>query len=86
MLCNEIDDLTLVGPIGLRDPLHADVKDAVRVITGRSVGIKIFMITGDFMITAVGISKQVLISLSLFRSSWRAILTKLFSGRDHLTG
>ena len=58
MLYNKLDDLTIVGLISLRDPLRADVKDAVRVI--RAAGIRIFMITGDFMITAVGIAKQVL--------------------------
>ena len=57
MLYDELDDLTLVGLISLRDPLRSDVKDAVRVI--RAAGIRIFMITGDFMITAVGIAKQV---------------------------
>ena len=58
LLYNELDDLTLVGLIALRDPLRTDVKDAVRVI--RAAGIRIFMVTGDFMITAVGIAKQVI--------------------------
>ena len=57
LLYNELDDLTLVGLISLRDPLRTDVRDAVRII--RAAGIRIFMITGDFMITAVGIAKQV---------------------------
>ena len=63
MLYNEIEDLTLVGLISLRDPLRSDAKDAVRLI--RSAGVRIFMITGDFMITAVGIAKQVIININL---------------------
>ena len=56
-LYTEIDELTLVGLISIRDPPRADVKDAVRVI--RNAGVRIFMVTGDFMITAVAIAKQV---------------------------
>ena len=57
MLYNKIEDLTLVGLISIWDPLRADAKDAVRVI--RAAGIRIFMVTGDFMITALAIAKQV---------------------------
>ena len=64
MLYNELEDLTLVGLISIRDPPRADVKDAVRVI--RAAGVRIFMVTGDFMITAVAIAKQVIYLLSLF--------------------
>ena len=60
MLYNKIEDLTLVGLISIWDPLRADVKDAVRVI--RDAGIRIFMVTGDFMTTALAIAKQVLIA------------------------
>ena len=90
MLNIEFDDLTLVGLISLWDPLRADVKDAVRVI--RAAGIRIFMVTGDFMITAVGIAKQVLqlryfVSPSPISVSSRgAMLINLSSGRNHLTG
>ena len=86
MLYNELDDLTIVGLISIRDPLRADVKDAVRVI--RAAGIRIFMVTGDFMITAVGIAKQVFINFPppISVTSWRAILINLSSGRNHLTG
>ena len=86
LLYNEISDLTLVGLISLRDPLRADVKDAVRVI--RAAGIRIFMVTGDFVITAVGIAKQVQIKILLLLSakSWRSILINLYSGRNHFTG
>ena len=57
MLYNELDELTLIGLISIRDPPRADVKEAVRVI--RAAGVRIFMVTGDFMITAVAIAKQV---------------------------
>ena len=68
MLYSEIDELTLVGLISIRDPPRADVKDAVRVI--RAAGVRIFMVTGDFMITAVAIAKQVLIASPPFITSW----------------
>ena len=57
MLYNELEDLTLVGLISIRDPPRADVKEAVRII--RAAGVRVFMVTGDFMITAVAIAKQV---------------------------
>ena len=75
MLYNELEDLTLVGLISIRDPPRADVKDAVKVI--RSAGVRIFMITGDFMITAVAIAKQVF-NLHFFRFRLAAILINLF--------
>ena len=63
ILYNEIEDLTLIGLISIRDPPRADVKEAVRVI--RKAGVRVFMVTGDFMITAVAIAKQVLIISSI---------------------
>ena len=59
MLYNEVEDaeLTLVGLISIRDPPRADVKDVVEII--RAAGVRVFMITGDYMITAVAIAKQV---------------------------
>ena len=63
MLYNELDELTLIGLISIRDPPRADVKEAVRVI--RAAGVRIFMVTGDFMITAVAIAKQVYYSPSI---------------------
>jgi sodium/potassium-transporting ATPase subunit alpha len=58
MLYNELEDLTFVGLISIRDPPRAVVQEAVTVI--RDAGVRIFMVTGDFMITAVAIAKQVL--------------------------
>jgi sodium/potassium-transporting ATPase subunit alpha len=57
ILYDELQDLTLVGLISIRDPPRADVKEAVKII--RSAGVRIFMVTGDFMLTAVAIAKQV---------------------------
>ncbi|KIJ37215.1 hypothetical protein M422DRAFT_232002 [Sphaerobolus stellatus SS14] len=57
ILYGQIQDLTLIGLISIRDPPRHDVKDAVRVI--RAAGVRIFMVTGDFMLTAVAIAKQV---------------------------
>jgi sodium/potassium-transporting ATPase subunit alpha len=57
LLYNELEDLTLIGLVSIRDPPRADVKDAVKTI--RAAGVRIFMVTGDFMITAVAIAKQV---------------------------
>jgi sodium/potassium-transporting ATPase subunit alpha len=58
ILYDSLNDLTLIGLISIRDPPRADVKEAVKVI--RSAGVRVFMVTGDFMITAVAIAKQVL--------------------------
>ena len=60
ILYSELQELTIVGLISIRDPPRADVKEAVRVI--RAAGVRIFMVTGDFMLTAVAIAKQVLIT------------------------
>ena len=56
ILYSELQELTIVGLISIRDPPRADVKEAVRVI--RAAGVRIFMVTGDFMLTAVAIAKQ----------------------------
>jgi sodium/potassium-transporting ATPase subunit alpha len=57
IMYTEIQELTLVGLISIRDPLRVDVKDAVKVI--RNAGVRVFMVTGAFMLTAVAIAKQV---------------------------
>ena len=53
----EIQDLTLVALIGIRDPPRHDVKDAL--VTIRRAGVRIFMVTGDFKLTALAIARQV---------------------------
>ncbi|KZV91494.1 calcium ATPase [Exidia glandulosa HHB12029] len=51
------EDLTLVGLVGLRDPPRPDVKGAVDVM--RKAHVKVFMVTGDYMATAIGIARKV---------------------------
>lgn len=57
MMYQELQDLTLVGLVGIRDPPRYDVADALVII--RRAGVKVFMVTGDFKLTAVAIAKQV---------------------------
>ncbi|KAH7907654.1 hypothetical protein BJ138DRAFT_1116511 [Hygrophoropsis aurantiaca] len=53
----ELDDLTLVGLVGIRDPPRSDVPSAIETI--RRAGVRVFMVTGDFELTAVAIARQV---------------------------
>lgn len=53
----EMQDLTLVGLVGIRDPPRPDVPTAIDVI--RKAGVRVFMVTGDFKLTAVAIAQQV---------------------------
>ncbi|KAJ1562114.1 hypothetical protein HK405_015740 [Cladochytrium tenue] len=53
----EIQGLTLVALIGIRDPPRAEVPDAIKVI--RKAGVRVFMVTGDFISTASAIARQV---------------------------
>ncbi|TDL21473.1 calcium ATPase transmembrane domain M-containing protein [Rickenella mellea] len=57
LMYSEMQELTLVGLVGIRDPPRPDVPEAVRVI--RRAGVRIFMVTGDFKLTAVAIARQV---------------------------
>jgi len=57
IMYSEMHSLTLVGLIGIRDPPRYDVKDAISII--RRAGVRVFMVTGDFKLTAVAIAKQV---------------------------
>jgi sodium/potassium-transporting ATPase subunit alpha len=54
---SELRNLTLVGLIGIRDPPRHDVRDAIGII--RRAGVRVFMVTGDFKLTAVAIARQV---------------------------
>jgi len=49
-------ELTVVGLVGLVDPPRADIPDTVRAM--RRAGIRFFMVTGDFALTAVAIAEQ----------------------------
>jgi len=59
IMYSEMHSLTLVGLIGIRDPPRYDVKDAISII--RRAGVRVFMVTGDFKLTAVAIAKQVIV-------------------------
>ncbi|KIK38615.1 hypothetical protein CY34DRAFT_809171 [Suillus luteus UH-Slu-Lm8-n1] len=57
LMYSEICNLTLVGLVGIRDPPRPDVPSSVVVI--RRAGVRVFMVTGDFKLTAVAIARQV---------------------------
>ena len=52
----EVHDLTLVGLVGIIDPLRPSSKEAVRI--AREAGIEVRMITGDHAITAAAIGAK----------------------------
>lgn len=52
----EVRDLTLVGLVGIIDPLRPSSKEAVRI--ARQAGIEVRMITGDHAITAAAIGAK----------------------------
>ncbi|KAH9932351.1 calcium ATPase transmembrane domain M-containing protein [Fomitopsis serialis] len=57
LMYSELQGLTLVGLVGIRDPPRPDVPGAVAAI--RRAGVRVFMVTGDFKLTALAIAKQV---------------------------
>ncbi|KIN98259.1 hypothetical protein M404DRAFT_968279 [Pisolithus tinctorius Marx 270] len=56
-LYSDLHSLTLVALVGIRDPPREDVPSAIEVI--RRAGVRVFMVTGDFRLTAVAIARQV---------------------------
>ncbi|CCL98313.1 uncharacterized protein FIBRA_00307 [Fibroporia radiculosa] len=57
LMYEEFQGLTMVGLVGIRDPPRPDVPGAVATI--RRAGVRVFMVTGDFKLTALAIAKQV---------------------------
>ncbi|KAG2362612.1 hypothetical protein BDR07DRAFT_1484553 [Suillus spraguei] len=57
LMYTEICDLTLVSLIGICDPPRLDVLPSVTII--RQAGVRVFMVTGDFKLTALAIARQV---------------------------
>lgn len=57
LMYSELQDLTLVSLIGIRDPPRDDVPSSIETI--RRAGVRVFMVTGDFKLTAVAIARQV---------------------------
>jgi len=49
-------DLTLIGLVAIVDPPRAEISEVVRIL--RRAGIRIFMVTGDFKLTAQAIAKE----------------------------
>ncbi|KAG2077837.1 calcium ATPase [Suillus decipiens] len=52
----EMCNLTLVGLIGIYDPPRPDVLPSISII--RQAGVRVFMVTGDFKLTALAIARQ----------------------------
>jgi sodium/potassium-transporting ATPase subunit alpha len=61
---SEMHDLTFVGLVGICDPPRPDVMSSISVI--RRAGVRVFMVTGDFQLTAVAIARQVVVALFCF--------------------
>ncbi|KAG1853182.1 hypothetical protein DFJ58DRAFT_884022 [Suillus subalutaceus] len=57
LMYTEMCGLTLVGLIGICDPPRPDVSPSIGVI--RRAGVRVFMVTGDFKLTALAIARQV---------------------------
>ncbi|OAX37828.1 metal cation-transporting ATPase [Rhizopogon vinicolor AM-OR11-026] len=57
LMYSEMYSLTLVGLVGIRDPPRPDVSPSISVI--RQAGVRVFMVTGDFKLTAIAIARQV---------------------------
>lgn len=66
-------DLDFVGLVGMIDPARTEVKDAIKVAT--KAGIRTIMITGDHVVTASAIAKE----LGILRDGDLAITSKELS-------
>ena len=64
------NDLTFVGLVGMIDPARPEVKDSIKVAT--KAGIKTVMITGDHIVTACAIAKE----LGILKDGDRAITSQ----------
>jgi sodium/potassium-transporting ATPase subunit alpha len=54
---NDIDDFEFVGMVGMIDPPREDIYDVMKQI--KQAGIKVFMFTGDFYLTAAAIARKI---------------------------
>ena len=67
-------EFTLVGLVGMIDPARPEVKEAIKVATG--AGIKTVMITGDHIVTASAIAKE----LGILKDGDKAITSQELDG------
>ncbi len=63
-------DLTLIGLVGMIDPARPEVKESIKVAT--KAGIKTVMITGDHIVTACAIARE----LGILKDGDRAITSQ----------
>lgn len=80
----QLKKLTLVGLVGIRDPPRLDVPPAIETI--RRAGVRVFMVTGDFKLTAIAIARQV--GCCSFISVWRVrfLTPEYVAGRNYHPG
>jgi sodium/potassium-transporting ATPase subunit alpha len=57
LVYDKLNNLTLVGMLSIFDPPRHNAKDTIGVI--KRAGIRVFMVTGDFALTAISIAKRV---------------------------
>jgi P-type Ca2+ transporter type 2C len=53
----DVSELVFVGLVGMKDPIHSDVPDAVQ--QAKSAGVRIIMATGDHKTTALAIAREI---------------------------
>ena len=53
---DEVNNLTFVGFVGLRDPLREEVKEAIKIC--KRAGMKLIIVTGDHLLTARAVAKE----------------------------
>jgi sodium/potassium-transporting ATPase subunit alpha len=70
------DEFTYLGLVGMLDPPRPEIADAIDKC--RTAGIRVFMITGDYHITAESIARQV----GLFTGDGQIILGEQLEGMD----
>ncbi|KAG6839845.1 hypothetical protein C0991_011119 [Blastosporella zonata] len=55
--CNGVENLTIIGLLGLMDPPRPEITGTV--LDCRRAGVRFFMVTGDFGLTAAAIARQI---------------------------
>lgn len=80
LIYSELQGLTLVSLIGVPDPPHDDVPSSIETI--RRAGVRAFMVTGDFKLTAVAIARQVTTHQS---SVHHETASTCYVGRNHIS-